>query len=218
MQNLKRIIIFLIVLYLLFVLLNVLELGWNEFVFTHRKDFLRSKELLSAALWMRQERNLHFWLNLLAYVSQFLFLILCNHFVRRNSLGKGYHFLIVLLAFFPVANWFLLYIIWRKLNQVIFTYAGSSFRRTDSLIILIWVLTLIGTISPIFIPLFTMYSNSPESVSMAMNFSHWGSLIHSVYLLIVSFLYLFYLLGIRKAIQSIPDSGEIILESQLLDD
>ncbi len=217
MRSLKRITIFFILLYVFFILINALEFGWNEYVFTHRKDFLQSERLRSFSLWMRWERSLHLWLNLLAYLTQFLFLIICNRFVRRNNLGKGYHFLLVLLAFFPIANWFLLYMIWRKLNKNIFIYLGRSFKRVDQLIILIWISTLIGAVSPFFVPLFSMYSNSSESVSMAMNFSYWGSLIHSIYLLIVSLLYLFYFLGFRRAIQSMPISEEIIRESQLLD-
>lgn len=218
MQNLKRMTIFFIILYTLFVLINALEFSWNEIVFAHRKDFLQSEELLSFSLWMRWERDIHFWLNLLGYLTLFLFLIICNRFVRRNNLGKGYHFLLVLLAFFPIANWFLLYMIWRKLNKIIFTYMGRSFRRADQFIILIWILMLVGAISPIFVPLLTMYSNSSESVSMAMNFSYWGSLIRSVYLLIVSLLFLFYFLAFRRTIQSIPNHDEIIRESQLLDE
>lgn len=218
MQNLKRTITFFVILNSLFVLMNALEFFWQQHLFRFRGDYHSSIELQYFSLFMRREENVHFWLNLLAYLILFLLLFFCNRFIKKQNLGKGYHVLLVILGFLPIANWFLLYIIWRKSNRILFEYAGMNYKRSDQFIIIIWVLTLVAAISPLIVPIFTMYSRSPESVSEVMYYSGFASIIRSLYLIIMSFLFLFYSLSFKRAINNVKDPVKIITESQLLDD
>ncbi|MNU54892.1 hypothetical protein D3C71_439560 [compost metagenome] len=211
MHNLKLIAKSFIVLYILFILINVLELFWNGFLFfdSHKMDFLSSL--------IKIEKKVHYCANIFDYALQCVFLLFMNHFVKKNEVGKGYHFLIILLAFVPLVNWFLLYIIWRKLNQAVFTSFGTNPMRSDRKIVFIWILILTSLIIAILMSVILFYSKSPELVSLVNRLEGLGPVVRSVFLLFVSFTYLFYFLEFNSMVSDKTPEAVIIRENQLLD-
>ena len=200
-----------IVLYVTFVLMNFLELIWNcSRLFDHRPpgplDYL-----------MEQELGFHKWLNLISYFTFIFFLLVCNHFVRKHGLGKGYHFLVVLLGFFPVAYYFLFFIIWRKLNKVLFIYSGENPLKSDRKIIVVWVfvlLSFVGTVIQFSSPYFL---SNPGILSTIGYLIPYIPIIHSVYLLGFSVVCLTYFFEFRRIVLGGRNDSEYLSEDVLLD-
>ncbi len=211
MRNLKRITFFFIVLYLLFILLNGFESFWNSLV---------SLDPLKQTLFpvMKQETLIHRWLDILDFAGKVIFLLVCNHVVRKNKLGKSYHFLIVLLSFVPIVYSVLSFILWRKLNRSLFIYSGKDFIRSDRKIILIWILVIIRVFVPLIYLILVDYSNSPELVTTVMSYKNYELIASSVYALIFSLVYLSYFWEFRKIVRDIGPRTIPISENQLLDD
>lgn len=212
MRNLKLITKSLIAIYMLFVLINTLELFWNGFRFwgSHKMDFMSS--------FMKIEDKVHFWANILDYVLQIIFLILINQFVKKHKLGKGYHFLFILLSFIPLVYCFLFFMVWRKLNQEIIQYSGNDYVRTDRKIVLIWILLLGTLVSTIVATLIVYYSKSSELISLIGRLEDLGPVLHSVFLLLPSVFFLSYFLEFNRLISSEALKESKIGENQLLDD
>ena len=168
---------------------------------------------------MRVEGNIHFWLNITDYILQFIFMLMVNQFVRKHQPGKGFHFLLIIVAFIPVINYVFLYIVWRKLNKQLVTYFGKNPAKSDRKIVALWILVLGGIVVALLMPAWIYYSDSPESVSgIAYYASYYGQLIKSIYLLLMSFLYLTYYLEFKRLLDQADLEMNTLNDSSLLDD
>lgn len=211
MRNLKRITLFFIILYILFILMNTFESFWNSLGMLNPLK----QSLLPI---IEQERRIHEWLNILDFLAKVVFLLLCNHFVRKNKLGKSYHFLIVLLSFVPLVYFIASFILWRKLNRQLFIYSGKDFTKSDRKIILIWVLILIRGFVPLIYSILIDYSTSPELVTTLIYYKNYELIAGSVFALFFSIVYLLYILEFRKTIRDAGPKTIPVSENQLLDD
>ena len=211
MQNLKRFTIFFIILYSLFILINVVECIWNGF------GLFDPLKRIWAYPFMKQELRVHEWLNLIDVVALIVFPFACNYLVKKYKLGKGYHFLIVLLSFVPVIYYFLHFVIWRKLNRSIFHYSGRDFMKSDRRIVLIWALILLSLFVSILQTILLFYVESPEIVSLAQYSKRFEPLLKSFGLILFSIVYLSYFLEFKKAIEHFDPNALQIRENQLLD-
>lgn len=169
------------------------------------------------ASFMKMELRLHTVFNIGAFVLLVVFFLLCNRFVKRNELGKSYHFLIILLSYFPIVNLFLRFIIWRKLNQQLFRYFRVPYKPTDRLIITLWIIELSVFIAPAFLWMAKFYSKSPEFVSHIDRMEVLYPLTKSFYLLGLSFIFLFYFLNISKGISQKEIGEENLIENDIID-
>jgi hypothetical protein len=165
---------------------------------------------------MKQEIKIHWWIDLLDYLGKIAFLLICNAFVRRNGLAKGYHFLIVILGFAPIAYWFLSFMIWRKLNRAIAINSGKNFIKSDRKIVFIWVLIILMTLFQVSYSLLETFSNTPELVSTLTYYRNYQFIAKSLYILLFSVVYLLYFIDFRK-ITTNQKKEVIELEHQLID-
>ncbi len=108
----------------------------------------------------------YLFVNIFLYVGLCLFLLFCNRFIKKNRLGKGYHFMIVVIGFLPIVNWFLPYIIWLKLNKNSHDHFRSNSKTSSLKIIFSWIFS-IGSALFFLVSTFliTWYSSSPEMVT-----------------------------------------------------
>lgn len=166
---------------------------------------------------MKSEIKVHTILNWISLIALILFLVFANRFVKKNDLGKSFHFLIVLLAFFPFVSYFLYYIIWRKLNQSLFMYLGDSAKESDRVIVLIWIFELSVILCSVLLTSVQYYSNSPELVSLATRLKDFELIAHSIYLLLLSILYLFYFIHFKKGIMKHEGGVRDMIENELID-
>lgn len=210
MRNLERITLFTIVLYILFILMNSFESFYHSLGMS---DSLK-QSLLPI---IKQERRIHEWLNLLDFAGKIAFLLMCNHFVRKNKLGKAYHFLIVLLSFTPLVYLIAPFIFWRQLNRQLFIYSGKSFSKSDRKIILIWILILVRGFVPMMYFILVQYSTSPELVTTLIHYKNYELIAGSVFALLFSIVYLLYILEFRKTIRDAGPKAIPVSENQLLD-
>lgn len=213
MKNLKWITYLNLVLYGLFICLNLVELIWNSNLYSWGPDLHTS----GSSFFMKAELLIHDILNIVATVAIILFLMFCNYFVKKNELGKSYHFLLVLLGFFPIANYFLLFIIWRKLNQSLFNYFGMSYKSTDRLIVLLWVLELSYVLCPTLITIAQYYSHNPELVMLVSKLTILGPIARSVYLFVISVFYVSYFIGFKKGMKKSESGVRDMIENELID-
>ena len=218
MKNLKPFTSFFVFLYLLFVLMHALEALWNGTIFTYMDDPLGLAQMRFFYSPMEVVIKIRFWLNLAAYVPLCFFLAYWNQLVKTHRFGKSYHLLIVLLAFLPIANYELLYIIWRDLNKTLYKQAGKRSGSSDLLIVFIWILSILLLVIPLLVPYFTTYSNNQVSITTVARYSILVTVVHSVCRLLSSLLFLFYFLGLKQAIKELPDPERKIGEHELLDE
>lgn len=210
MQYLRRISLVFIVLYLLFIAMNALEAFWHGLeTVSPLKSWMNP--------FMRQERSVHFWLDMLDFILKILFLALLNYFVRKNKLGKGYHFLIVLLAFLPLVYSVLSFVIWRKLNRSVFMSSGRRFTWSELKIVCLWVLVILQTIIPTVYFVLVNYSDSPEFISRLIHIKRYEFFVHSLEAFVFSIIYLLYFVEFRKTIGEVKLADVRIGENQLLD-
>jgi hypothetical protein len=214
---LKRITNVNILLYGIFVCMNLLEICWNGYLFSARNKLSIADKHGLMASFMKMEVRLHTVFNIAAFVLLVVFFLLCNRFIKRNELGKSYHFLIILWSYFPIINLFLRFIIWRKLNQQLFRYFRIPHKRTDRLIVTLWVLELSLFIAPVFLWITKFYLKSPEFVSRIDRLEIAYPLAKSFYLLGLSFIFLFYFLNISKGISHKEAGEENFSENDLID-
>jgi len=217
MKNLKWITSLNLVLYGLFICVNILELIWNGYIYSLGNKWIISESMSFSTFFMKSEIKVHTILNWTSLVALILFLVFANRFVKKNDLGKSYHFLIVILAFVPFVSYFLYYIIWRKLNQSVFRYLGGSVKESDRVIVLIWILELSVILGSVLLTSVQYYSNSPELVSLATRLKDFELIAHSVYLLILSILYLFYFVHFKKRIMQGESGVRDMSENELID-
>lgn len=212
MRNLKLIAQFFIVIYILFVLINTSELFWNGFRFfgSHKMDFMSS--------FMKIEGEVHFWLNILDSLLQLIFLFFLNHFVKKHKLGKGYHFLVILLSFIPLVYCILFFMVWRKLNREIIWYSGNDSTSSDRKIVFIWVI-LLGLFGVIIVAsAIVYYSESPELIVLIRRLEGFGPFLNSAFLLLTSFAFLSYFIEFNRLISGEALKEGKVGENQLLDD
>lgn len=188
---LKRIAIVMLVLFAFMLLMRLLEallLGgmiYSGYTFDYPDNLM---------LFVQYESRASFYVNISTYILQVVFLLIANRFVKKRQGEKGFHFLIVLLAFIPVVNYFLRFIIWRKFNKQVFNYSGVEWRKSDRKIKTVWVLTLISEtfrlIVPFLVPFFHYYLTVLEvgKLSIGINFTR-----EIVQLLICIIYFLYYL-------------------------
>lgn len=199
---LKRIAIVMLVLFACLLLMNLLEvLLWLGVIYSgYSFDF--SDNLM---LFLKYEDRASFYVNSSTYILQIVFLLIANRFVKNWRGEKGFHFLIVLLAFVPVVNYFLRFIVWRKCNRSVFDYSGVEWRKSDRKIKTIWVLTLISEtfrlIFPFLVPFFYYYLTVVEvgKLSIGINFTR------EIVQLLICIIYLGYYLEFKRALdKSVP--------------
>ncbi len=160
----------------------------------------------------------YYLMHVLVYIGPFLFLMFCNRFVRKNQVGSGYHFFIILLGFFPIANWFLRYIIWLKLNKTIYTLFQTSSKVSSMKIILAWILS-VGSILFFLVGSFLVvtYSSSPEMVTSFEANRNLVFFIVFIALILYSLTAFSYYWNFLKLTKGLPSEMEGMGESQLLD-
>ncbi len=217
MQNLKRINYLNLVLYGLFICFNLLEIGWNGYNYSLGNKLITSDQMSSMNTWMYIEIGSHKILNFVALAVIVVFLLLCNRMVKKNDLGKSFHFLLILLGFFPIASFFLYYIIWRRLNQNLFKYFGGSYKESDRIIVVIWVFELSYRGGAILVWIAGFYSNNPEFVSKITALKDLEPLIHSFYLLAISVLYFLYCMNFHRGIVKSESGIRDLIKNDLID-
>ena len=208
---LKRITIIFLVLFTFFMLATLLESVCSGMIYSG-KSFHSDK----FRLFLEYEGRLYFGLNVCAYILHLVFLLIANSFVKKRLGEKGTHFLMVLLAFLPIANYFLRYIIWRRLNRQVFNYSGVAWIKSDRKIKAIWILTLtsetLGLLLPFLMPFFYRYM----TVTEIGEFSMFRIFIITICQLFVSIFYFLYYLEFKKVLYKaqLP----LTVQSSLLDD
>lgn len=207
----------LIVFYILFIGINALETVWNGVVWLFLNQLQMSSNLEFYVSAMSIEAKVHDFMDVSAYLVLFLFIVFCNRFIKRNSLGKGYRFWIVLLGFLPVVSYVAGFIIWRKVNRVLLDSTGKSYKKYDRLIVVIWILNLLVLVISVVSYIILFYSKSPEAVSAMMHYSRYTSFFYAIYMLFASLIYLFYFLGFKREMNHIMNIKNGITENQLLD-
>ena len=186
LNSLRRITLILLIAYMLFTLMNFLKGAWN-FAFHFNYE-----ELSPPIKFQNYAGKFHLAVYVSVYLLEIVFMLILNRFVRKNRIGKGYHVLIVLLSFLPLANCFLFFMLKRKLNKQLFECSGISGKTSDRKLITAWVLIIIFVLSSLIAPLLMMYLSSPEAVSEVSYY--WGRfswLITDSYFLSTSLIYLF---------------------------
>lgn len=207
---LKRITIVFLGLFTFFVLASILESVSYGMIYSGK--IFHSDQFL---LFLKYEGRLHFWLNVCAYILHAVFLLIANRFVKKRLGDKGFHFLIVLLAFLPIANYFLLYMIWIKLNRSVFDYSGTNANQSKWNIITIWVLTLIAETLSLFLPLLMPVFYRYMSIVEIGEFSMLRIFMISICQLLISVFYFLYYLQFKRVLDR---SEDVILNNSLLDD
>lgn len=182
---LKRITLVFLGLFTFFILANLLEVICYGAIYsghTFADTFIR---------FTNYEGRLYFWLNICSYILHFIFLLIANHFVKSKLREKGTHYLIILLAFVPIVNYFLRFIIWRRLNKKLFDYSGTKWTKSDLKIKFIWILTLISEtyrLIPFLGPLIYYSMTISEAGKLFMFINLTLKIIH-VLICIIYFLY-----------------------------
>lgn len=215
MQNLKRITNINIILYIVFIVLNVIELIWysNQLYVYYHKIVVHNKISSTEAL-MQMEVTFHTLMNFVSYGVTIIQLLLFNHYVKRNNLGKHYHWLLILVAFIPVIHYFLYYLIWLKLNKLLLNSLGKESKSSDRKIILIWMLVVIVSALSSFYPYLSAYVAATEGVFSLSRLVMTYAIFNVTVLLTVSIVELLYLMEFRNALK---DSDQELSENQLLD-
>lgn len=213
LNYLRRITLILLAVYLLFALMNFLKGIWN---FAFHFSF---GEVSSLIKFQNYAGKFHLGVYVSVYLLEIIFMLILNRFVRKIGIGKGYHVLIVLLSFLPLANCFLFFMLKRKLNKQLFDYSGISGKMSDRKLIGAWVLIIIFVLSSLIAPLLVMYLSSPEAVSeVSYNWGRFSWLISDSYFLSTSLIYLFYYLEFKKMLHKVDLMRNGISDNQLLDD
>jgi hypothetical protein len=209
LKYLRGITIIFLIAYLLFMLMNFLKGIW-DWTF-----YFGDGELISLMHIKNYMGKFHLVIYVLIYILEIVFMLVMNHLVKKH--GKGYHFLIILLSFLPVANCFLFYIIKRKLNKQLFNYSGMNVNRSDRKIVTNWILMIFFIIYTFLIPLLMFYVIVPELVSRAAYYSHISIVVTNCYFFTTSLIGLFYYLEFKEMLNRIESNGSGIGNTQLLD-
>ncbi|MDF3026346.1 MAG: hypothetical protein K0S23_653 [Fluviicola sp.] len=210
-KYLRVVTIILLIVYVLFMLMNFLKGIWDwTFYFGNGElnSLIRIKNYMG---------KFHLVIYVVIYIMEIIFLLVLNRLVKKYGIGKGYHFLIILLSFLPVANCFLFYIIKRKLNKQLFTYSEMSVRRSDLKIVTTWVLMILFIIYTFLIPLLMFYVVEPELVSRADYYLHFSVLVTDCYFLITSLICLLYYLEFKQMLNKMDLTVSGIGNTPLLD-
>jgi Zn-dependent protease with chaperone function len=120
----------------------------------------------------------------------------------------------VILAFLPIANCFLLYMIWRKLNRQFFVHLGADWKKSDRKIRIIWMMMVVSIIYLFVFP-FVMYWVLPEE---AGSFWRAGKVAGKIYYSVVCLFYLFYFLQLKRVIDRSEPGMNNVNYTSLLDD
>ena len=212
LKYLKGIVIAFMTLYILLVLLNFLETIWHGTV-----QFMNG----ISDFWMYikyYEGKVHFCANIFNYLLFIIFLIIANRFVKEHDDIKGYHFLIVIIAFLPLINYVLLYIVWRRLNKQIFIYCDVDWRNSNRKIKVIWILEVISIIYLISFPFLMSYLYWLMPVSKVSFYLSLLKTVGKIYYLIVSVLYLFYFMELKRLLNWTESKTDRLNNTSLLDD
>jgi hypothetical protein len=217
-KKLKRITLIQIILYSLFVGLNLLELVWftNKYLIYGGRIIFHQKTSFIQTLF-NSELQFHGFLNLISYLILIIHLLIYNQYVKRNNLGKSYHWLIILLSFVPLINIFLHYFLWRKLNELIVISFGKNPKNSDKKIVILWILILFSTILGAFSFFILGYISSNFGLTSRVRFERIKPIIESITLLSVSMIHLSYSFEFRKAMKNRTFQEDEISDGQLLD-
>jgi hypothetical protein len=215
MQNLKRITFINIILYSIFIVLNIIELIWysNQMVVNYHRIIMHNKISSTEAL-IQVEVTVHTVMNFVSYGVTMIQLFLFNSYVKRNNIGKSYHWLLIAVAFIPVIHFFLYYFIWRKLNRSILNSIGKRSKSSDRKIILMWVVVLIVSIISLIYPLLSDYVAATHGIFGSARLARMYVVFNALVLLCVSVIELLYLIEFQKELRNV---GEELAENQLID-
>ncbi len=211
LNNLKVVTIILLVVYVLFMLMNFLKGIWDwTFYFGNGElnSFLKFKNYMG---------KFHLLIYVLIYILEIIFMLVLNQLVKKQGIGKGYHLLIVLLSFLPVANIFLFYMIRRKLNKQLFAYSEMNVRKSDLKIVATWILMILFIIYTFLIPLIMFYAAVPELVSIANDQLRYSIFVTDCYFLTTSLIWVLYCLEFKQVLNKIDLNRSGMASTQLLD-
>lgn len=212
LKYLRVLTIILLIVYVLFMLMNFLRGIWD---WTFHFGNGEWNSLIRFANYLGKS---YFVIYALIQVLEFVFILVLNRFLKKQ-IGKGYHFLIILLSFLPVVNLFLFYIVKRKLNKQLFKYSGMNGVKSDRKIVGIWILMVL-LVMYIFIimPFLMYYVNIPELVSEAAYYSHFSIVVTDCCFLAISFTWFLYYLEFKRVIDKAGSGGNVLNYTSLLDD
>jgi hypothetical protein len=212
LKSLKGITIILMAVNVFFIFVNFLKGIWDwSFYFGNGGwgPFFRFANYLGKS---------YFVIYALIFILEIIFLFVLNHFVKKQRIGKGYHFLIVLLSFLPVVNLFLFYVIKRKLNKQVVAYSEMNGVKSDRKIVVIWILMILLVLYIfLIIPFLTFYVYVPELVSSAAYYSHISIVVTDCCFLVISFTWFLYYLGFKKMLDQLNLAQTQINDNALLD-
>lgn len=212
LKYLNVIVIIFLIAYVLFIPMNFLKGIWDwTFHFGNG-------ELNSLIRFKNHMGKFHFVIYVLICILEILFMFGLNRLVKKHGIGKGYHFLIILLSFLPIANCFLFYIIKRKLNKQLFTYSGMNAKRTDREIVATWVLMILFISYTFLLPFLMFYVVTPELASGINYYLRFSILVTDCYFLTTSLICLFYYYEFKQMLNKIDLNGIGVGNTQLLDD
>lgn len=211
LKYLRIVTIILLIVSILFMLMNFLKGIW-DWTF-----YFGNGELNSLIRIKNHMGKFHLVIYALIYILEIVFLLVSNRLVKKYGMGKGFHFLIILLSFLPIANCFLFYIVKRKLNKLLFTYSGMGVRKSDLKIVTIWILMILFIIYTFLIPLLMFYVVEPKLVSVADYYLHFSILATDCHFLITSLIWLLYYLEFKQMLNKIDLNRSGIGNTQLLD-
>lgn len=215
MKNLKRIININIIFYAVFIVLNLIELFWYSYQLSYYYNkIVVHKKISETEILIQVEASFHIFLNFASYALTIIQLFFFNHYVKRNNLGRSYHWLLILVAFIPVIHYFLYYFIWLKLNRLILNSYGKKSNSSERKIVLIWVLVLIVSTLSFIYPFLSAYIASTEGIFGVSRFAMINVIFNVAVLLLVSIIELLYLIEFRNALKNVDKE---LSENQLLD-
>lgn len=209
LRRLKGIVIILLLVYVLFTLMNVLRGIWEYFI------FFGKGELYFLAGFKDYASGIHLAVYASTYLMEIIFLFVLNRFIKKYRIGKGYHFLIILLSFLPIMNCFLFFIIKRKLNKQLMTDCGVNWSRSDHKIVANWILMVLFVFLSFVIPILSVYLTSkPNASSVTMYWSKVSILVKDTYFFTTSLIQLLYYLEFKRVLDRVEPG---ITAASLLD-
>lgn len=217
MKNLRLITTVKLVLYCIFLVLNIVEFGYyfHEYVVYGGKLIITRKVRTIDSV-LEWELLFHSILNSVSFLVMVFQMLIYNAFVKKYTAGKPVHVLWVLAAFIPGVYYVWCFILWRKLNRAIFSHFGKDPQASDRKIFLMWGILLVAVLATVFSSFLEHYLVRVGPMG-SFRYARLSNLIHSAYLLVFSLIGLSYFMEFRRKITGRNVEVEIS-ENQLLDE
>lgn len=129
--------------------LNYLNLTFYVFFigFNLLEFLVLNKQVVFIHVRYRDLQFVHNWLDFVSYLSLGLQILVMNEFVKQLIGKRELAVWKVLVAMIPLLHLFLLYPFWKKINKRLLFVQGQNIKKTDALILIIWIFLLIKFIS-----------------------------------------------------------------------